>query len=149
MPRPVAASFGIQGRGKSWRAAGAGVLLACALGALGPAPAAAWTNIPAVSARARAPQTRPGIACSQRGSLCVLRGPGAARLCLTAGGAALAPQDANKCMFSQWVPSTVNTAGQPPAPCASMQTHTRFPALSLHGQHASRDYASHVPQTDV
>jgi len=75
MPRPVAASFGIQGRGKSWRAAGAGVLLACALGALGPAPAAAWTVIPAVSARARAgslpraPQTRPGIACSQRGSL--------------------------------------------------------------------------------
>ena len=67
--------------GKSWRAAGAGVLLACALD---PAPAAAWTVIPAVSARARAPQpgsrprapqTRPGIACSQRGSLCVCGAP--------------------------------------------------------------------------
>ena len=59
-------------------------------------------------------------------ALCV-RGPVAARLCLTADGAlcaGLAPQDASKCWFSQWVPSRVNTAGHPPAPCASMQTQT-------------------------
>lgn len=35
-----------------------------------------------------------------------------------------------------------------PPPHVPACRHRRFPALSLHGQHASRDYASHVPPTD-
>ena len=53
-------------------------------GSNGGACTAAWTAIPAVSVRARAPrpgslprapQTRPGIACSQRCSLCACGAP--------------------------------------------------------------------------
>jgi len=97
--------------GKSWRAAGAGVLLACALG---PAPAAAWTVIPAVSgterprpraaarlAAARAADATRYRLLATRLALCV-RGPGAARLCLTAGGAGLAPQDARPSEAHGW-----------------------------------------------